>query len=315
MPELTILSNPISERPRIERASRLLTGGVPRQLARPGGDVAVLTSLLRGLDRAGVNFNWNPARKSAIAPVVLVQSNVEALRCALEWKALERIRTLLCGPNLVVWSSDHAGIIGDPEVDVCLVPSEWVKIAYQEDNQALVGRTRVWAAGVDETWWRPSSKRDERKGWALLYKKTEEVAASDVRSTLEDRGYSVAEIAYGSYDQHSYRNALDSASLGVFLSRSESQGLALAEAWAMDVPTLVWDPGELVYRGRTYSTVSSAPYLTKQTGRRWTTLKELGSILDDFSSHEYRPRDWLLQNMTDLVAAQKLMEVVAGASK
>ena len=53
--------------------------------------------------------------------------------------------------------------------------------------------------------------------------------------------------------------------MAVFMSRSESQGLALAEAWAMDVPTLVWQspPGE---PGSVFSLSDPAPYLTSDTG-------------------------------------------------
>ena len=53
--------------------------------------------------------------------------------------------------------------------------------------------------------------------------------------------------------------------MAVFISRSESQGLALAEAWAMDVPTLVWQgpPGD---GGSLFNLSDPSPYLTSHTG-------------------------------------------------
>ena len=54
---------------------------------------------------------------------------------------------------------------------------------------------------------------------------------------------------------------------GVFLSTFETQGIALAEAWSMDVPAIVWDPqGQAEWRGRTFTSRSSAPFLTPATG-------------------------------------------------
>ena len=50
-----------------------------------------------------------------------------------------------------------------------------------------------------------------------------------------------------------FRRLLDEAAIGVFLSTFETQGLALAEAWSMDVPTVVWDPrGTAEWRGRSF---------------------------------------------------------------
>ena len=44
----------------------------------------------------------------------------------------------------------------------------------------------------------------------------------------------------------------------------------------MDVPTVVWDPqGTAQWRGCSFESRSSAPYLTPDTGRRWRTIDEL----------------------------------------
>ena len=53
--------------------------------------------------------------------------------------------------------------------------------------------------------------------------------------------------------------------LAVFLSSSESQGIALAEAWSMNVPTFVWNPKPKELNGRYFPSVDSAPYLTPET--------------------------------------------------
>jgi hypothetical protein len=112
---------------------------------------------------------------------------------------------------------------------------------------------------------------------------------------------------------------LDQSTIAVFLSRFETQGLALAEAWSMDVPTIVWDPrGVAEWRGRSFTSRSSAPYLTPATGRSWRTIDELepvlrGALADRSSFH---PRVWMLANMTDAICSAALLDIIrAGAEQ
>lgn len=76
-----------------------------------------------------------------------------------------------------------------------------------------------------------------------------------------------------------------------FLSQSESQGIALAEAWAMDVPTFSWNPREFVYKMHTFKNVSSAPYTTSENGTLWKDIDELYCALNLFlKENTYSPR-------------------------
>ena len=55
------------------------------------------------------------------------------------------------------------------------------------------------------------------------------------------------------------RQMLDRSVVAVFLSTFETQGIALAEAWSMDVPTVVWDPqGDAEWQGRHFKSVVGA---------------------------------------------------------
>jgi hypothetical protein len=81
----------------------------------------------------------------------------------------------------------------------------------------------------------------------------------------------------------------------------------------MDVPTVVWDPqGTAQWRGRTFESRSSAPYLTPATGRRWRTIDELepalrGALADRSA---FRPRAWMLANMTDARCSAALLDII-----
>jgi GH25 family lysozyme M1 (1,4-beta-N-acetylmuramidase) len=74
-----------------------------------------------------------------------------------------------------------------------------------------------------------------------------------------------------------------------------------------------WDPqGTAQWCGRSFESRSSAPYLTAATGRRWRTIDEfetaLRGALADRSA--FRPRAWMLANMTDAICSAALLDII-----
>jgi hypothetical protein len=116
-------------------------------------------------------------------------------------------------------------------------------------------------------------------------------------------------LQYGKYSVDEYKELLDRSAYSIFISRSESQGIALAEAWSMNVPTLVFDPGEFFFGGRMIYNVSACPYLTAATGLSWKTPAELKNIIGDKNSFTaFKPREYVLKRFTDEYSAKQLIE-------
>jgi glycosyl transferase family 1 len=282
-------------------AARRLRGGAPQR-----GPHAVLSSLCRGLVALGLPFEHNPRRIGA-AETVGVISDLDALAAAIAWRRASPRRRLVAGPNLVILPSDAPELMTAPEIDLCLVPSDWVRDAYERDAPSLAGRIAVWPAGVDPTFWAPAtrSRGDGRR--ALLYRKdlagqrnASDELVSGARAALEEAGFAVASVVYGTFERADYRAMLQEADVVVFFSPTESQCLALVEAWAADVPAVVWSCGRVDYRGRVFDS-SSAPYLAPANGRWFSDVTELAALLDEWDAlrADLRPRDWVLENMTD----------------
>jgi len=95
--------------------------------------------------------------------------------------------------------------------------------------------------------------------------------------------------------------------------RVRNAGLALAEAWSMDVRR---SSGIRRARhsgaARSFTSRSSAPYLTPATGRSWRTIDELEPVLRralaDRSS--FHPRAWMLANMTHAICSAALLDII-----
>jgi hypothetical protein len=112
---------------------------------------------------------------------------------------------------------------------------------------------------------------------------------------------------YNQYLSEQYRELLLQSSLMVGFVRDENQGLAWAEAWAMDVPTLLWRNDTNTIKGRTVR-VSTAPYLKKENGSFFDSPETLEQLLTQWEDghHQYRPRQWVLENMSDEVCTRRL---------
>ena len=297
-----------AQRVRLRRRAGAALARARGQLpAGPRGPQAVLASLVRGLDRLEEAYALDPPGY-ADARVVGVLSDLDALAEAITWRRADAGRRLIAGPNLAILPSDAPELMTAPEIDVCLVPSDWVRELYEADAPALRGRIAVWPAGVDEQAWRPGERAGRR---AIVYRKdlpgqhnAPAALVDGAARALAAAGFGVTELDYGTMTHEAYRAALGEAEVMVFFSASESQCLAQVEAWACDVPTLVWDGGRLVYRGREYAT-SSGPYVSAANGRLFADAGELEALLAGWDELRpaLAPREWVLEHMTDVTAA------------
>lgn len=282
------------------------------------GHFAVTRSLVKGLKKIGVHANYNPRSLSELGEVVVVLSGVAALRQAIRLKRSGRVQRIFAGPNIIVFPSEIRDLICAPEVDWCVVPADWVLDMYVNDCPELRDRCLVWPAGVDTVYWCPSYKIEKRTK-ILVYEKQVKGPVgpiADYIQILKQHGYQVTHIEYGKYFPDQYLLLLQESCLMVGFVTDESQGLAWAEAWSADVPTLLWYQDHDTFQGRTFSS-STAPYLSRETGLFFSGLAEFKAALSQWEANResFQPRQWVLENMSDEVCASKLCKMAGVSSR
>ncbi|GAV22601.1 glycosyltransferase family 1 protein [Carboxydothermus pertinax] len=286
---------------------------IEKKVFKLGGHSAVTRSLLDGLSKINnISFNYNPKSVNELNEILVVLSGVDALKQGIYFKEKGFVKFLIAGPNIVVRSNDYASVLGNENVDLCLVPSEWVKDFYIEDLPSLKEKIEIWYAGVDEEFWNPNIFKSKVKDRVLIYiKNYEKDLISEIEKILKKSNFKYQKIIYGYYDKKQYRNLLSKSLFIIFISKSESQGIALAEAWAMNVPTLVWNPGQNIIGGKPIFT-SSSPYITSQTGLVFRNIEEFEQIIQNIllKLNEFSPRDWVLKNMTDKKSAELFISII-----
>jgi glycosyltransferase involved in cell wall biosynthesis len=322
-PFLTVLTTPVpSDQARlIRRARRLVRRVVKPGVPLPGaslypGHFSLVRSVVEGLRGIGADFNFNPGRLADLARVVYAPAN-EALRQAAALKREGRVDYLVAGPVNALFVDECDGILQMPEIDRVIVPHQWA-LEFYRDAPAVGAKSRVCPCGVDTDVWKPSSGASGKPLAVVYWKSGDEMLCEQVEQVvrtcgLEPRRLRSRHGEHAMFNPADYRRLLAQSAIGVFLSTFETQGIALAEAWSMDVPTVVWDPRGLAHwRGRSFESRSSAPYLTPATGRRWRTIDELepalrGALADRSA---FQPRAWVLANMTDAICSAALLDII-----
>jgi hypothetical protein len=323
-PFLTVLTAPIHSAPaRAYRGARRLL----RRVVKPGaplpqsspypGHFALVRSVVEGLRQIRADFNFNPASFGELARVVYAPAN-EGLRQAAHLKQRGDVDFLVAGPVNALFADECDSILQMPEIDLVIVPSEWTRDFFR-NVPSLSAKSRVCTCGVDVTYWQPTGRPREQTA-VVYWKSGDERFCEAVERIVRQSGLETRRVRSGPGEHRiftaaDYRNLLDGSTVAVFLSTFETQGIALAEAWSMNVPTLVWDPrGDAEWQGRTFTAGSSAPYLTQATGAAFREIGALKSELERAleSPDCFQPREWVLENMTDAVCSRRLYELIKG---
>lgn len=287
-----------------------------------GGPRVVAENLLKELDmRRDIYWDlcFRHAPKNQRIDIMWVVNNVDDLRWAIVNKERVRVKELWAGPNLVVVPQESGGILNAPGIDRVIVPCEWVKELYERESSDLGGKIQVWPVGIDTEFWYPSKMQNKENGNILVYNKGQDDLCMKLMSVIKRHGR-VNVIKYGEYTPKEYKQALDDATFMVWLSQSESQGLALLEAFSMNVPVLAWDSREVNYYSADLkkefiiSNVSSCPYFSSQCGLKFESVEELENKLVEFSykirESEFTPRKYLFD--ANLVVGRTLAGFMKG---
>lgn len=272
-----------------------------------GGPRVVAENLLKELEmRRDIHWDlcFREAPKNKSINIMWVVNNVDDLQWAIANKEKVGAKELWAGPNLVIVPQESGNILNSGEIDQVIVPCEWVKEFYERESSDLMGKTRIWSAGIDAQSWSPLKIKNTDSGNILVYNKNQNSLCDELLPILGKYG-KVNVVRYGEYNLKEYKQALNDAVFMVWLSRSESQGFALLEALSMNVPVLAWNPGKWSYQSRElrkefrHDNASSCPYFSSQCGLKFKSGEDFDNRLIEFmcrmKKSEFRPRDYLFE--------------------
>ena len=105
----------------------------------------------------------------------------------------------------------------------------------------------------------------------------------------------------------------------VFLCEHESQGFACCEGLSMDVPVFAWDQGLWLDPGRfkwndPIVPATSIPFFDSDCGMSFIDYLDFENKINQFwekvINHEFKPRSYVLANLTLQKSAQKMLTII-----
>lgn len=222
------------------------------------------------------------------------------------------------GPNLVNIPSHLPKIMPKPK-GAFLLPSKWVADMWYSLGFRLLP-LEVWPVGIPlepVRGYRYSKSID-----VLIYhKQRDEALLDEVLGIVSKLGFKPVLIKYGSYKRDEYLTIASSCLFGVWLGRSETQGIALLEALSMDLPLIVLDvknandnTGIGTYRFPRkiglYS-ATGAPYFDDRCGIIVKQVNELANAIKELVAkiEVYKPREYIETDLSLSTSTQKLIKL------
>jgi glycosyltransferase involved in cell wall biosynthesis len=264
------------------------------------GPMKVFENLKKGLDKIGYPYVIN--RDLRATSRIWIHDNTAALRFVDD----KRARAVI-GPNLYVMPSDiPENVI--PSNALYVHPSEWAADLWKEEGFSSCSLS-YWPVGIDTDDFAPSGQPVRERKVLVYHKERDPQGLVDILGALHERKLEYRLIIYGQYSEAEYREALSGTSFVIWHGRHESQGIALQEALACDVPMLVCDvaslleahccPYQFPERLRAFP-VTAAPYFDGRCGMVTREPDRFPEALDLFLQElgSYSPREYILDRLS-----------------
>ena len=220
------------------------------------------------------------------------------------------------GPHFSITPLEHQmKLIKSPNT-VYLQPSNWARDVWV--NNPLCDGIKVVSQpfGVDTERFKDIKPIVERDQVFIYYKSRRPEELELVENFLKSKNINYRVFSYRNrYDENEYINYLQNSKFGFWLDAHESQGFALQEALSCNVPLLVWNITSMNQEyGQNYPDIpaTTIPYWDEKCGEFFYNSEELEKTFDTFMSkiNDYKPRDYILENLSIKMCEQKFMNLV-----
>lgn len=301
-----------------DRYIRPILRRIVRGHSRPGGVDKVFINLCLGLDKLGVPYEVNlPFRKLDRSDRIGVLGR--GRRCL---EGYDRPNPIVAGIGLMTHPSEWPNLCEEYPVVKYLQHSEWANEVYKP---YFGGRCTLWPVGINTNLWKPNAPKDKTVDFLIYnkirwnYEQRHIELLSHIRSQLNKRGLSFEELRYGSYKPEDYRDALKRCRAMIFLCEHESQGIAYQECLSTDTPILAWDQGWCLDPNRfawgmPEIPATSVPFWDSRCGVKFDSIDrfpdKLEEFLDKLNLKGFAPREYILENLTLEICAQRYLEIL-----
>ncbi|WP_316773178.1 hypothetical protein [Pedobacter frigiditerrae] len=305
---------------KFDRYPRKIIRNLIRGKSRPGGVMMIALELMKGLDKLGIRYRFNDYDYAKKNPNELI-GIIGKPNVIFENKFRNPI---LFGAGIFSHPIEYPNLLQEyPNIKKILVPGEWMRDMFRSFYGAKV---LSWPVGIDTDKWNPGIKKNKLSIDFLIYEKIlwnkEDKYVSilnPIKKILTARGLNYKILNYGSYTHEELLKVLSESKASIFLGEHETQGLAYQQILSTGTPILAWDSGgywldPMFFPDKVkYKPVSSVPYWDERCGEKFISIDDFSSALTQFikkaQSGVYKPREFIKENLTLEICAQKYVDI------
>jgi len=227
-------------------------------------------------------------------------------------KVVNNIPTIY-GPHFCVLPNEKLFSL---DKGIYIQPSDWARDALKNERNKIPIYSFPFPVETEK--FKPLEKD---KDLVLLYTKTR--CPQDIncmKNFLKNKNIEYKLFSYDNkYGEEDYLNSLQRAKYMVVVGRHESQGFAIEEALSCNVPLLVWDVKDMNQEyGINYPPLkaTSIPYWDERCGEFFYEKENLEETFNKFINNldTYKPRDYILENLSVEKCAERFKELLKLAS-
>lgn len=299
-----------------DRFPRKIIRRIIRGKQRPGGVMMIAINLMKGLDKIGVLYRFNDYS--------YIRKHPDEIACIIgkpqvlfekKWE-----NPIIFGAGIYSHPIECPDLFERyPNVKRFLVPGEWMRKMCEPFYDDKV---TVWPVGIDTNYWK--HEECNKQFDFLIYDKIrwdheeqEIELIYPITKTLDDQNITYQFIKYGDYTHRELMDKLKVSKAVIFLCEHETQGSAYQQILATNTPILAWNRGgywqdPYYYPNKVkYQPVSSVPYWDDRCGIIFTNTADFKDKLTMFLSNidEFKPRDYILENLTLEKCAEKYLQI------
>lgn len=273
------------------------------------GPRKVFLNLVKGLELIGYPYVVNKSLNATNR--LYIHDDIKALYYIKKLKS-----KIVVGPNLYVLPNEINQSI-QLERTLYLHPCSWA-IKVWEFVGFKTCPLRAWPVGIDTDAFVPKNPKSTNGKIMVYHKEREPNELRIILGCLDSIDLEYNLINYGQYQESDYKKILQNTLFIIWHGCHESQGIALQEALACNVPILVCDVTKLSQQyGRNWDKsldsirVTSAPYFDESCGKKITDLsllkQSIESMIDNLN--RYAPREHILKNLSLEKQAKDFVEL------
>lgn len=284
-----------------------------------GGVEKVFINLCKGFDELKVAYTVNKPFKQIGPDEAVIVLGVG--KYSLE--GYDQPNRIIGGIGMMTHPTEWPDLCEKYPVVKYLQHSEWARDIFTRYYGAEI--CALWPAGIETDKWAPENTGGKKYDFLVYDKimwdqeKTRQQLKAPVLEKLRERNLSYAMISYGHYKENEYRELLAQSRAMLFLCEHESQGFACCEALSMDVPVLAWDQGQWLDPARIkledrIVPATSVPFFDASCGMTFAGYADfedkLKLFLENLQDGAYNPRNFILENITLKMSAERMLELI-----